>query len=144
MKRFLLSFVCLVMAFGLYGENNGLKLTRDTKHYLVEKKKKRFEFVSKISIYEGSQVLERTCCQLLGADEQQTLQGYIEGRLDDYTSKIPYSEEKRNQLASKDLIGRDYISIGPKGDPVGNYQTFEILRSYLRKGMKQMYLQIKE
>lgn len=141
MRRFLLSFLCLAMAFCLYGEDKGHELITDSRHYLVEKNKKWFDFKSDISIYGESQVLEQTCCQLLGIDEQQTLQGYIEERFNDYKSKEPYSEEKRNQLARDGFVGLDYIFIGPKGDPVGNYQTFEIFRSYSRKGMKQVYLQ---
>jgi len=141
MKRLLLSLVCLVMAFGLYAEGNTRVLSGESIHYLVEKNKQWYEFKSDISLYKESQVLVQTCHQLLGIDEQQTLHGYAEERLNTYDSIMLYSEKKQEQLAREGFVGKDYIFIGPQGEPVGNYQTFEISRSYMRKVLKTEYIQ---
>ena len=134
MRRFLLSFLCLMMAFGLYGEGNDRELTKDSLHYLVEKNENWCDFKSEISIYSDSQVLMRTCCQLLGIDEQQTLQEYIEELLNSFDSRVPYSEKLYNHLKRERFLRHYHIMICPKGEAVGDYQTFELY--YQRTGTK--------
>ena len=141
MRRFLLSLLCFVMAFGLYGEGNGHVLSKDTLHYLVERNKNWYDFKSEVAIYSDSEVLRRMCCQLLGIDEQQTLQEYIEERLNTYDSHVPYSETLYNQHKREGFLGHHYIIIGPKDEAVGDYQTFEIYISYQRTGMKTERIQ---
>lgn len=130
MRRVLLSLLCLVMAFGLYGEEKGHEISTNTERYMAEKNKVWYDFLSSISLYPGSEVLERTCCQLLGIDEQQTLQQFVEERLNTYKSKVSYSDELLKQLKRAGFVGSDYIVVRPKGSPVGDCHSFELYRIY--------------
>lgn len=137
MKRFLLFLGCLVMAFGLYGEEKKYELRTDTLHYLVEKNNIWLDFKSEISVYPDNQVLKRACCQALGIDEQPSLQKYMEGRLNTYDSKVPYSETTYNQYKQEKGLGHYHALIHPKGEAVGNYQTFEVYCSYKSVSMEK-------
>ena len=136
MKRLLLSFWCLVMAFGLYGEEKAHELRTDTLHYLVEKNNIWLDFKSEISIYPDNQVLKRACCQALGIDEQPSLQKYMEGRLNTYDLKVPFSETLYNKYKREKGLGHYHALIHPKGEAVGNYQTFEVYCSYRSVSME--------
>lgn len=141
MRRLLLSILCLVMAFAIYGEDNGRKLNQNKENYLVKKGNVWFDFYSNISIYEGSEVLERKCCQLLGIDEQQSLQGFVDERLKTNDLKTSFSQDKLKQLLRGGFVGCDYIIVRPKGNPVGDCHTYEVIRIYQDKGMEKKSLQ---
>ena len=140
MRKVLLSFLCLMMALGLYGEVKDRELSKNKENYLAKKSNAWYDFYSDISIYSSSQVLERMCCQLLGINEQQSLQTFVDKLLESYDSKIPFTKEQFEQLKSEGPVGIDYVIVRPKGQSVGNCQTFEIIRIIQNKGMKNKML----
>lgn len=142
MKRVLLSLLYLVMAFGLYGEENKPELTVKKERYMAEKNKVWIDFFSNISLYSGSKVLEQTSKQLLEISEQQTLQQFVDERLKTYKSKVSYSDDLLRQLKRAGFVGHDYIIARPKGAAVGNCQTFEVIRTYQEKDTEKMLLRI--
>lgn len=136
MRRLVLSFLCLMAAFGLFGQTER-ELTQNKENYLTKRNEVWFDYFSNISIYKDCPAVEQICRELLGISGQQSLKEFVEGRIQTYDTKIPYSSSKFEELKHQGFVGHDYMIVRPKGKPVGNCQPFEIVRTYQDEGMEK-------
>ena len=136
MRRLVLSFLCLMAAFGLFGQTER-ELTQNKENYLTKRNEVWFDYFSNISIYKDCPAVEQICRELLGVSGQQSLKEFVEGRIQTYDTKIPYSDSKFEELKRQGFVGHDYMIVRPKGKPVGNCQPFEIVRTYQDEGMEK-------